>query len=182
MDGNASVKIFLCRSHFDGNAVQVSGTFDDRSRDSRLDGLTHPKPCSISSHPLPRMCNPTIFSSGRTVTSLNSVGSFFFSSGGNLADCQRSLHRPAVDEEGIHVIKHGREPGVIDLYVLLAIFLNGFWLRQTDGAHFRMREHHRGYLVIFEMGVLEFGRSKKSVAQLSSSGNSHRGKLGLASG
>lgn len=44
-----------------------------------------------------------------------------------------------------------RERGLVDLDVILAVFLLGFFLRETDGADFRMGKDDRGDEVVVQL-------------------------------
>jgi len=54
-----------------------------------------------------------------------------------------------------HGVVHGREGGLVDLDVLLAVLLDGLRFRQTDGADLGVREHHARDIAVVYMRVCE---------------------------
>jgi len=57
------------------------------------------------------------------------------------------------------------EFAAVDFDVGGAVFFDGFLFREADGPYWRMGEYDCGYVVVGYLGVLEGGRSEKSIGE-----------------
>ena len=72
---------------------------------------------------------------------------------------------------GQHVVVHGRELGVVDLDLVVAVALAGLRFGEADGADFGVGEDDRGDVVVGEFGGFELGGPEEAVAELAAGGD-----------
>jgi hypothetical protein len=69
------------------------------------------------------------------------------------------------------VIEHGSKLGVVDLDLVVAVALAGLGLGETDNTNLGVGEDDSRDVLIRDLGVLELGRTKDTIAKLATGGN-----------